>query len=268
MTEPFISLVTVVKDDAAGLRETRLSLVRQSMDDWEHVIVYGSSRDATEGVARAMEDERTRALRDQEPGIFSAMNLGMKASQGRYVQFLNAGDILHSSSSLKYIRDDIRGELWGVGAFTVRAGAYVESFPAPMISSPSDIATFRVRMCHPATIFDRYLLLNLAGYDPRIAIAADFDLMLRASLIANPVRIPGTVAEFRRGGTSSRMALAALRQSNRARRRVLGVEGTGRLTDAAWSGYWLARASMGATLERITSLGDDPDQSAWRRRHL
>jgi putative colanic acid biosynthesis glycosyltransferase len=268
LNEPFLTIVTVVKDDAAGLQETRLSIEEQSISDWEHVIVYAPSSDCTERAAHSMEDEHTRAMPEEEPGIFSAMNLGMKASRGRYIQFLNAGDILHSPSSLQYVRDGMQGELWGVGAFAVRAGAHMHRFPAPTVSSPRDIATFRVRMCHPATIFDRAFLLNLGGYDPRITIAADFDLMLRASLIRYPVRIPGTVAEFRRGGTSSRMALASLHQSNNARRRVLGIEGSSRVADVAWSAYRLVRASVGATLERVTSFGADPDQSAWRRRRL
>lgn len=268
VNEPFLSIVTVVKDDAAGLRETRLSIDQQSISDWEHVIVYAPSSDGTERAAHSMEDERTRAISEEEPGIDSAMNLGTKASRGRYVQFLNAGDILHSSSSLRYVHDGMQGELWGVGAFAVRAGAHEHRFPAPMLSRPRDIATFRVRMCHPATIFDRTFLLNLRGYDPEITIAGDFDLMLRASLIRCPVRIPGTVAEFRRGGTSSRTALASLHQSNNARRRVLGIEGSSRVADVAWSAYRLARAGVGATLERVTAFGADPDQSAWRRRRL
>lgn len=268
MNEPFLSIVTVVKNDAAGLQETRLSIDQQSMDDWEHVVVYGRSSDHTEHTARSMEGERTRSMLEEEPGIFSAMNLGMNACRGRYVQFLNAGDILHSPSSLQYVCDGMQGELWGVGAFAVRAGTHEHQFPAPTVTSPRDIATFRVRMCHPATIFERDFLLSLGGYDPRISIAADFDLMLRASLVRYPVRIPGTVAEFRRGGTSSRMVLASLRQSNSARRRVLGIEGSSRVADLAWSAFRLARAGVGATLERITSVGGDPEQSAWRRRRL
>ncbi len=264
----FLSIVTVVKDDLVGLQETRDSIEKQDWDGWEHVIVYAPSNDGSDDFAQALQDGRTAAIREEQHGIFSAMNLGLEAAQGRYVQFLNSGDVLYAPDSLSRVRASLTSELWGVGDFVIRAGSDARHFPAPCVSNPMDIARFRVRMCHPATIFDRMLLRNLGGYDTNVTIAADFDLMLRASLVTYPVPIAGTVAEFRRGGVSSQRPLASLHQANRVRRRVLGMEGGSRARDYAWSGYRIMRATLGVGLTSLTSGGGDPEQSVWRRRRL
>jgi glycosyltransferase involved in cell wall biosynthesis len=109
MTLPLVSIVTVVKNHAEGLKKTITSIQNQSYSNYEVIIVGGKSEDATEEIAREYVNLNFRIhyVREVEAGIYPAMNQGLNMTSGEYVWFLNAGDEFSLDSSLESAVNEI-----------------------------------------------------------------------------------------------------------------------------------------------------------------
>ena len=94
-----MTIVTVVKNDAAGIRKTIDSVISQDYENIEYIIKDGLSTDGTVDIIRdaASAYPFIKYVSSEDTGIYDAMNQAMSLVTGNYVQFLNAGDALASS---------------------------------------------------------------------------------------------------------------------------------------------------------------------------
>ena len=90
--KPLISIITVVYNGEKHLEETILSVINQTYDNVEFIIIDGSSTDGTIDIIKKYEDKIDYWISEKDSGIFDAMNKGILASKGDYINFMNAGD--------------------------------------------------------------------------------------------------------------------------------------------------------------------------------
>ena len=95
---PLISIIVPAYNYAQYLPETINSIINQSFQDWECLIVNDGSTDNTESVAKIFteKDNRIKYFYKTNGGLSSARNHGLKYAEGKYVCFLDADDILES----------------------------------------------------------------------------------------------------------------------------------------------------------------------------
>ena len=95
---PIIKVSVVVPCFNYGhlLSETLESVRRQSLNDWECIVVDDGSTDNTGEVGHsyASRDRRFSLVRQDNSGLSAARNTGMHAAKGEYVQLLDADDLL------------------------------------------------------------------------------------------------------------------------------------------------------------------------------
>jgi glycosyltransferase involved in cell wall biosynthesis len=94
---PVVSVVIPVHNYARYVPEAIASVQAQTLQAWECVVVDdGSTDDTPEVLARLSAlDDRITVVRQAQRGLSAARNHGLQASRGRYVQFLDADDLLH-----------------------------------------------------------------------------------------------------------------------------------------------------------------------------
>jgi glycosyltransferase involved in cell wall biosynthesis len=100
---PLLSVVTVVFNDADNLAATIASIKSQSFQDLELIVIDGGSRDGTLEVVRASDSVIGYWISEPDKGLYDAMNKGIKAARGKYLEFLNAGDTYTGPDALKCI---------------------------------------------------------------------------------------------------------------------------------------------------------------------
>lgn len=95
-----LSIITINYNNLSGLRKTVESVLSQTYDDFEYIIVDGASTDGSQDYLREIEKKwdrptnRLHIISEPDTGIYNAMNKGIRMAHGEYCLFLNSGDWL------------------------------------------------------------------------------------------------------------------------------------------------------------------------------
>jgi glycosyltransferase involved in cell wall biosynthesis len=98
---PLISVVTVAYNDAELLEDTILSVVGQSYDNIEYVVLDGNSTDNTVNIIEQYEKYIDFFISQPDHGIYDAMNNALKIVTGDFLIFMNVGDTFFSKDTIK-----------------------------------------------------------------------------------------------------------------------------------------------------------------------
>lgn len=96
MHSSLISVIIPCYKQAHFLREAIASVQAQSHEEWEVIVIDDGSPDNTAEVAQAIgaTDGRVRLVRKTNGGLSSARNAGLGQARGRFIQFLDADDLI------------------------------------------------------------------------------------------------------------------------------------------------------------------------------
>lgn len=91
---PFLSVIIPLYNKELYIGTTIHSVLNQSFDDFEIIVVNDGSKDKSLQVVNGIQDGRIRIINQQNAGVSAARNRGMNEAQGEYLFFLDADDIL------------------------------------------------------------------------------------------------------------------------------------------------------------------------------
>jgi glycosyltransferase involved in cell wall biosynthesis len=203
MNSPTLSIVTITKDDTAGLARTLASTAAwRPRPGVEQIVVLA-------GAEPAAWPDGVRALRQTGDGIAAAFNEGWQAARGEWIWFLNGGDAIHEELAPEWL------EWW---LARTRADLLVGCVHGDGDAGPRALTPLREQWPllhswppHPATLVRREVLQRAGGFSPRYQVCMDFDLwqrLLGAGARADVIAVP--LARFDLGGLSSRPENAGL----------------------------------------------------------
>lgn len=117
---PAVSIVVPCYNHGGLIHETIASIAKQTFTDWECIIVNDGSTDNSEEVCLklAASDPRIRYFSQQNKGPSGARNRGIEEIRGRYVQFIDADDVI--------LEDKIRVQVADLAAVDGLALAYCD----------------------------------------------------------------------------------------------------------------------------------------------
>lgn len=104
--KPLISVITVVFNGEKTLEQTILSVVNQTYDNVEYIIVDGGSKDSTLDIIKKYEDKIDYWQSEPDKGIYDAMNKGIGLATGDYVAILNSDDF-YELNACEIIKNEI-----------------------------------------------------------------------------------------------------------------------------------------------------------------
>ena len=95
--KPRVSVLMAARDAAGTIEASLRSLQRQSLSDWEVLVVDDGSQDDTASRVQALvtQDPRIRLLRTSAKGVVAARNLAAEEARGEAVAILDADDLAH-----------------------------------------------------------------------------------------------------------------------------------------------------------------------------
>lgn len=196
-----ISIVIATFNAAKVLPKALSSILNQSFQDWECIIVDGASNDSTIDIIKAYQqkDSRFRYISEPDQGVYDAFNKGWKMAKGEWIYYLGADDILLDSALENVSRQfDNSDMIYGNMVFDTGLRIKHQKYTAPKVYKKGWMVS------HQAIFMRRTCIEELGGFDIKYKISADFALIQKA-IIAQKVfkHIECYIAKFQCGGVSS-----------------------------------------------------------------
>ena len=98
-----LSIITINRNNASGLKKTIESVVSQSFKDFEYIVIDGASTDESVDIIKLYSDKISYWVSEPDTGIYNAMNKGIKLAKGEYTLMLNSGDYLVNDKVIQNI---------------------------------------------------------------------------------------------------------------------------------------------------------------------
>lgn len=94
LSTPSVSVLMPAYNASRWIEDSLRSVLRQTISDFEVIVVDDGSRDDTFDAARRVKDPRIRVIKQENQGASAARNRAFAESRGRFIQYLDADDLL------------------------------------------------------------------------------------------------------------------------------------------------------------------------------
>lgn len=200
---PRLSVVMAVHDSARFLRAAIDSVLSQTVEDLELVVVNDASTDGSRDIAADCGDRRLVLLDNPTRlGLAASLNRGLGAARSDLIARQDADDVSHPrrlERQLAVLR--ARPELALMGTRARRIDA--DGAPVGVVDRPLDPGTIRWYhlfsnpFVHSAVMFRRAAVADVGGYDESFTWAQDFELWSRVLHRYPVLNLPDRLVDYR-----------------------------------------------------------------------
>ena len=193
------SIITVCLN-APGLELTCESIVNQTFQDFEWIVIDGGSNGSTLSVFEKYKYRMDYFVSEIDGGIYDAMNKGISRASGEWVNFMNAGDCFVGNDVLQsifmerheYLKYDV---IYGDAIFDYSNSPTRKFFPSETELKKIFFAVDSLN--HQSTFIKRKAFYDFGHYDTAYKIIADGVFFLRLYINGRSFKHIGrTVAIF------------------------------------------------------------------------
>ena len=213
MKKPLLSIITICYNIKDEIEKTCQSIVNQTWQDFEWVVIDGGSTDGTVDVLNKYRSRINVFISEKDKGVYNAMNKGIKLASGEWLSFMNGGDTYAANDVLekvfknkKYDADVLYGD---VNKIYPDGRTEQSDYKTNLDSSyfANDVIN------HQSSFIKRNLFDKYGLYDEKYRIASDREkwiVFMKNGCIFKKVNI--TVADFMYNGISSNQSALAAEQ--------------------------------------------------------
>ena len=173
-----VSIITINFNNLQGLEETVDSVLSQTYEDKELIVIDGGSTDGSAEFINSHKDSFAYSVSEKDNGIYNAMNKGVIHASGDYVIFMNSGDCFFNESVIADVFHTIDNNYDIIYGSTLCR----TSNNLAWLRRPHDLSVMKTNrisaICHQSA-FIRTKLMKDVGYDERYRILADYDFFFK-----------------------------------------------------------------------------------------
>lgn len=210
-TKMLISIITVCYNSSNTITRTIESVLNQSYDKIEYIVIDGASNDNTVEIVNSFQNQFYEKfhrsiviLSEPDEGIYDAMNKGIRLAQGDWIGILNSDDA-YVPDAANMVIQNITGAPLQVcyGGIRIYDGERLKS----IIFYSHEFLEERM-IAHPSCFVSRKIYDKYGVFNTRYQSAADYEFMLRLyhqkDVIFTPIYAPLT--NYYLGGKSTTYA--------------------------------------------------------------
>ena len=202
-----LSIITVNLDNDEGLIQTLDSVLNQTYNDLEYIVIDGGSTDDS---LKTLVDYSSKFSKnfywvsESDSGVFNAMNKGIAKAKGEYLLFLNSGDFFVDNNVLSNVFCVMREtDILSCSCRVSKNGEQV------FITTPPTNYTFGFfynnSLAHQATFIKKDLFNKFGLYREDLKFMGDWEFFVRTIVIAgaSTQNIDVILTEYNMEGISS-----------------------------------------------------------------
>lgn len=252
-----ISIVLPTYNGERYLAEAIQSVLDQTCQNWELILVDDCSTDRTPEMIRCYteQDSRIRTIRNaKNQRLPRSLNIGFRHATGDYFTW-TSDDNRYKPNALERMlecleADDEAGLVYCDMDFIDGEGNKTGS----LLSEARDI--YHINCIGACFLYRREAAEQIGEYDPSMVLVEDYDYWLRIARRFRVIHIPGCFYEYRRheASLSERKAFSVRQQLNKLRTRELdfllpNIELRNKVS--MFAEMWLADSSKGGHLKKF-----------------
>ena len=189
--QPIVSIIIPTYNRAHLIGETLDSVLAQTYENWECVVVDDGSIDATDELLGFYCERDSRIQYHHRPkdlfkGANACRNYGFELSKGEYIQWFDSDDVMHPYKLVDQVKSI---EASSVTLSVCQAQIFTSSFKMPSVLPPKEINSInpftdylqnKIFWMTPSILWKRNFLLGLDGlYDVNLKAAQEWEFHTR-----------------------------------------------------------------------------------------
>jgi len=204
-----VSIVTISLNSADTLEDTILSVLNQSYDNLEYIVVDGASSDGSMEIIEKYRDQIDTIISEPDEGIYYAMNKGISLATGDVIGILNSDDTYADNEIIEKVvekmeetgTDSLYGDLnyvdrnspdsvvrrWKSGKF--KRAFFLKGWMVP----------------HPTFFVKKFVYVKYGLFNTKLRTSADYEFMLRVLYKGKITTsyLPEVMVNMKMGGRSN-----------------------------------------------------------------
>ncbi|MGE0088138.1 MAG: glycosyltransferase family 2 protein [Bacteroidales bacterium] len=205
-----VSIITVVYNNASTIRGAIESVINQSYQNIEYIVVDGASTDGTVEIINKYKDHIAHFISEPDAGIYNAINKGIKLATGDIVGILNSDDFFCSNNIIEivvneFLKDNIDAVYGDVQFVNPKKENKITRYYSSKRFNPN-MFKYGFMPAHPSFYVRKRFYDSLGLYKENYIIGSDFELLIRFlhknKLTTRYLQMP--FVTMRSGGVSNR----------------------------------------------------------------
>ena len=198
-----LSIITINRNNAHGLQKTMQSVLAQTYQHFEYVVVDGASTDNSIEIIKQLEQEFQNSaislkwISEPDKGIYNAMNKGIRIANGEYLEFLNSGDLLAADTVVEKMMsalsktddtDIIYGNMIKVKDIDNISNLKIKNKQVDSCGSTSNITLkmfYRGCLNHSPAYIKKSLFDQYGLYDETLKICSDWKFYMQSVVLGS-----------------------------------------------------------------------------------
>jgi glycosyltransferase involved in cell wall biosynthesis len=204
-----ISIITITYNAENLVEKTILSVLSQTYNNIEYIVIDGASTDKTMSIVNKYKDNISIIISEPDKGISDAWNKGLKLASGDVIGLLNAGDEHHPDAVSNAIK-------------AIQAGADLTYGDTELVDDDGKVLMVNngrfhlwkysggIGFYHPSCFATRALYQKIGGFSLKLKYAMDTDWIIRAAVAGARICHAGNRTKMVDGGVSVKNRFLAL----------------------------------------------------------
>lgn len=208
--KPLVTFIIAVYNAADTLEETLQSVINQTYEQIELIVIDGASTDGSVEIIKKYEDKIDFWVSEKDHGISDAFNKGIKLAKGDYINFQGAGDIMESNTVINDIFGKENAELPVLIAGRIRRvdeanekTLWISPMPANLKFNHRSLL-WRMSLYHQGLFTHQSFFKEYGPFGKDYKFSMDYEHLLRAYHHFPKVKLVDMiVSKWRAGGVGS-----------------------------------------------------------------
>lgn len=211
LEEPVVSIIIAAFNSANTIRMALDSVLNQSYQKWECIIVDGGSSDGTISILELYSniDSRFKYKSEPDKGIYDAFNKGWQRASCEWILYLGSDDLMMPDGLKLVMESESPADcIYADHISTNCKGRRVH------YNKHNNISSFKgIMISHQAMLMRRQLIKRLGGFNTSFRVCGDFELVQRAVKAGATFEYhPGYLTIFQSGGTCRKLFVIRLKE--------------------------------------------------------